>query len=373
MLKVVKGVFKSALLIVTVPVGIGYLLTCLIPYIDTGKYWFVSLLGLAFIPLLVMMLILMFMWILVRSKIWIACLAILLLGFQQITSVFSFHLPSQFKIEKQSGNLRVMQWNVHSWNQVLFYDEPNVFKDDQPQMMALIKQYDPDILCVEEFFESTDPEKFKSNIEILQEMGYTYHFFAHGDLTDGSSYSGIAIFSRFPILSTGKILSTSRNEADPLAFADVKKDNRIIRVFALHLQSVRFHESDYSNIQRMKNPRDPKITGSRTITSKLKRGFKKRYEQSVLIEKQIQQTPYPVILCGDFNDVPNSGVYFNIRKNLQDAFLRKGSFVGRSFRFISPTLRIDYIMPSKEFKVQQFTVIRVKYSDHYPLVSDISF
>jgi endonuclease/exonuclease/phosphatase family metal-dependent hydrolase len=112
---------------------------------------------------------------------------------------------------------------------------------------------------------------------------------------------------------------------------------------------------------------------SKTLISKLRKGYKYRYSQAQIVRGQIEQSPYPVILTGDFNDVPNSNTYFTISKNMQDAFLKKGSFIGRTFRFISPTLRIDYILADKSFEVNQVRVIHVPYSDHYPVEADLQY
>ncbi len=71
--------------------------------------------------------------------------------------------------------------------------------------------------------------------------------------------------------------------------------------------------------------------------------------------------------------MPNSNTYFTIKGKLQDSFLKKGSLIGRTFRFISPTLRIDYILADKRFKVNQFRVIHVPYSDHYPIEADLKY
>ncbi|MBL7731929.1 MAG: endonuclease/exonuclease/phosphatase, partial [Chitinophagaceae bacterium] len=71
------------------------------------------------------------------------------------------------------------------------------------------------------------------------------------------------------------------------------------------------------------------------------------------------------------NDVPNSYTYFTIKGNLQDAFLKKGFGIGRTFSAISPTLRIDYILADRSFRVKQFNRIIKKLSDHYMLVTDL--
>jgi endonuclease/exonuclease/phosphatase family metal-dependent hydrolase len=66
-------------------------------------------------------------------------------------------------------------------------------------------------------------------------------------------------------------------------------------------------------------------------------------------------------------------VYFKVKGNMQDAFLKKGSGLGRTFQFVSPTLRIDYMMADRKFKIEQFSRLGYKYSDHYPQIMDISF
>lgn len=373
MVKSISVFFKSIMLMITILVCVVYLLSCIIPYIDTGKYWYISIFGLGFPLLCAFLILLLLFWVFVRSRLWILCFVVLLLGFQQIAAAFALRLPAGFSMAKDTTQLRIMQWNVHNWNQVLLDNERDFSPDAQPDMMALIKAYNADVLCIEEFFENTDArKKIPSNIDALKAIGYPYHAFFHGDLSEGYYYEGIAIFSKYPIVDTGTVLLGPRTKVDPLCYADIRVDGRITRFMAIHLQSVKFIGKDYQNLSKLKRVDDPSLRGGKTILGKLRNGFRMRYDQSVIVSSQIEQSPHPVVLCGDFNDVPNSGVYFNISKNLQDAFLKKGSFIGRTFRFISPTLRIDYIMPSKQFRVTQFKRIKVPYSDHYPLVADIT-
>ena len=93
--------------------------------------------------------------------------------------------------------------------------------------------------------------------------------------------------------------------------------------------------------------------------------------QTDIIRQVLGDSPYPVIFCGDLNDIPNSYTYFQIKGDMQDAFLKKGFGIGRTFTAISPTLRIDYIFADRRFRIHQFRRIAKNYSDHYMLVSDI--
>jgi endonuclease/exonuclease/phosphatase family metal-dependent hydrolase len=52
-------------------------------------------------------------------------------------------------------------------------------------------------------------------------------------------------------------------------------------------------------------------------------------------------------------------------------FLEKGAGIGRTFSSLSPTLRIDYILASKDFSIVQFNRVEKIYSDHYMLVTDL--
>src|SRR5690606_38726291 len=93
--------------------------------------------------------------------------------------------------------------------------------------------------------------------------------------------------------------------------------------------------------------------------------------QTDIIEQVLEDCPHPLLFCGDLNDIPNSHTYFSLRGNMQDAFLKKGSGIGRTFSSLSPTLRIDYIFAQDAFRIHQFNRIVKPYSDHYMLVADV--
>ena len=63
----------------------------------------------------------------------------------------------------------------------------------------------------------------------------------------------------------------------------------------------------------------------------------------------MKESPYPIIVCGDFNDTPLSFTYKKIKSNLIDSFTISGSGIGDSYVKI-PMLRIDYIMHDNKFK-----------------------
>ena len=103
----------------------------------------------------------------------------------------------------------------------------------------------------------------------------------------------------------------------------------------------------------------------------MSKGSALRSIQAEVVKTLLKDSPYPVLFAGDLNDVPNSYTYFTVKNNMQDAFLKKGVGMGRTFSGLAPTLRIDYIFADKDFKIIQFNRLIKNLSDHYMLVADV--
>jgi endonuclease/exonuclease/phosphatase family metal-dependent hydrolase len=365
-----RPIYRKLLVLINVFVIIAYLSVCFVPFINTGIYWTAALAGLVF-PLLVLALVLFILvWIILRSKwLWVSLIT-LLLGAQQIMAVFSFHFHKEFSLQKGNNTLRVMHWNLRNWG-----DEENKLDDGErtfvPYMMDLIEVNNADVLCFSEYTDKKNVKDPNSHISALAKSGYPYYLFAPTD-TLSNPAQGVAVFSKYPIIHSGAFSYGKDTNAEHLIYTDITVGKDTFRIFTTHLQSVHFVRSDYRSLSRLKRG-DPGYRDSRSIVSKLKNGYWHRYLQAQIVKQKISESPYPVVITGDFNDVPNSNTYFTIKGNLQDAFLKKGSWIGRTFRLISPTLRIDYILADKKFKVNQFDIMHVRYSDHYPIIADLQY
>ena len=182
---------------------------------------------------------------------------------------------------------------------------------------------------------------------------------------------GRMIFSKLPIIKKQTVVNYPNDYNATFQYIDVLKDNDTIRIFNIHLQSLKFSKANLSYLDKAGLNSDSNITESKSIISKIKTGFIKRSIQANFIKDEIDHSPYPVIVCGDFNDVPNSYAYETIGAGLQNAFVEKGSGIARTFSTISPTLRIDNIFADKKFTVMQFTRVKKLLSDHFPIIADL--
>ncbi|MDB5221796.1 MAG: hypothetical protein JWN83_463 [Chitinophagaceae bacterium] len=266
--------------------------------------------------------------------------------------------------------MRIMSWNVEHFDILEYKTHP----EKKVKMMDLVRQYQPDIACFQEMVGGDDNKAinylgdFK---RILQFTGYYYSYETKLDF-DQAHHFGIITFSKFPIINKQTISEPPHDYNSIFQYIDVIANNDTVRIFNIHLQSLRFTQS---NLRYLDNPgtnTDTALSESKSIISKLKHGFLKRSAQSDRVKEEIDKSPYPVIVCGDFNDVPNSYAYCRIGDELQNAFVEKGIAFGRTFSGISPTLRIDNIFTGKQFMIEQFTRIPKNLSDHFPIIADVS-
>lgn len=104
----------------------------------------------------------------------------------------------------------------------------------------------------------------------------------------------------------------------------------------------------------------------------LEPGFRKHEQQLKIITKAIRNSPYPTIVTGDLNAVPNSHEYYEISEGLTDAFVAAGKGFSTTFHDYKIPITIDYIFTSKEFETIDYDVKRnIRISDHYPVVAEI--
>lgn len=364
----ISHVIRKILFVTNILFIVAYLLTCLIPYVPPGKFWFISFLGLGFPILAFTLVAFIIIWIIYKSKWALLSLLVLVIGYKQLNAVFAFHLPTKFVKAKQPKIIRILQYNVMGEEKIRESIETK--KKYSPKAeLSFIQKSNADILTFQEFYTKLD--KPNSVIFKLDSIGYPNYYLAKS--RNKNKYVGVAIFSKFPIENAATFHMDSYPESQALIYTDLKVDGKNFRVFTTHLQSTGIDRSEYKSIDANKYGSSTNMKVDMSIAEKLKRAYQSRYEQAQMVRDQINLSPYPVIVCGDFNDVPNSNTYFTIKGNLQDAFLKKGNFIGRTFRYISPTLRIDYIFSDPIFTVTQFKIPSVSFSDHFPVITDLQY
>ncbi|WP_370896785.1 endonuclease/exonuclease/phosphatase family protein [Chryseobacterium gossypii] len=285
-----------------------------------------NLLSLGFPYLMIVHILLTLLWIVKRKKIAIAFVLGTFLFYNPIRRWINFS-PKNENV-KSIRDIKVLTFNVKygdfGWEKVKKY----------------IRDQDADIILIQEK---------DTNRAIRQDL---------------VKYPTVILKTKHRIVRQAELIENkSRGNS---FYADVDINGKIVRVVNVYLEPFRLHKSmlEFNGLHK----EGKKINA---LFSHMTPTFKAHEEQIKKIRKAIDFSPYPVILAGDFNSVPNSYEYYNLGKDLQDAFLTAGNGSSTSFHDYKFPLRIDYIFSSKSIIPLSYKVDQsVQLSDHYPVIAE---
>ncbi len=241
-----------------------------------------------------------------------------------------------------------------------------------------IQSENPDVICFQEFY--SQPNSKWDNIQKLKkDLGLTHYYFTRELVLKEGRQWGIATFSKHPIIKYDELVRSDiknkhGNYPQKAIFTDIAFPMDTIRIVNTHLASIYLNREDYSTIENIGDPEVITIEKSKPIVSKLLKAYKKRGNQvsklSAFLEEQNQ--PHPIVICGDFNDLPTSYAYNELSKNYQDAFLKTNWGLGATYNGPISAIRIDFILVDEQLAISESKIIDLKISDHLPLLVTLS-
>ena len=208
-------------------------------------------------------------------------------------------------------------------------------------------------------------------MEIFKKYPYKH---IHYKVNAGWSKSGVATFSKFPIVR--KDVINFQSNYNTSISSDIKINGKMLRLFNCHLESNQLTENDKIMAFRLKDNLDTDNIKGTTLhlSRKLGAAYRVRAPQADTIAALIATSPHPVMVVGDLNDLPSSYAYTKIRGNLKDAFVERGCGLGWTFSESVLRFRIDHILYEPSFELADFKLDnKVRYSDHYPLYCKIIY
>jgi len=277
------------------------------------------------------------------------------------------HFSNYIKIKKPSGD-KTGTFQVQSYNLRLFnYFEGKKNSISEKRILELLKNQKADVICLQEVYLIGDP--VQEELAIRSALGGKYYSHFKVISAGKNRHYGIATLSRFPIIGRGDIVHEKSSSLS--IYSDILAGKDTMRIFNNHLQSFRLHRMERTFINEIIESSDDKETLNEivTISSNLRKGFIQRASQAQAVKANIGKSPFPVIVAGDFNDTPVSYSYRKIRKGLNDAFVSSGYGAGFTYKGNYPPNRIDYILYDDALECSYFEIIKIKYSDHYPIVA----
>ena len=222
-------------------------------------------------------------------------------------------------------------------------------------------------------------EMRKQKVDILCFQEYSNH---SGDKLNSDSYKDyfphmamgqddMVIYSRYPIVNKKNIPFEMTNNS--AMWADVNVNGQIFRVYNAHLETTgingtlhRTAKMQHSGIEIENNRFLEAIYGNYTL------GMIARAGQANILAMDMRESEHPIIVCGDFNDVPYSYVYNTMLGDKIDGFKECRAGFMDTFRGGKKSVRIDYIFHDESLEGITYYKRELSYSDHYPVFMKIA-
>ena len=339
------------------------------------------LLALAVPPLLLLTALVALHWGLRKQAIVLLPLAALVLAWPQVQRGLPLHWAGlQARLAgyqrppwtgpRPPRTLRLLSANVRIFD---LYAELRKADPTAPRrFISWLAASPADVLCLQEYYQeppgtrTSDGTLFQVGEQLGADAGR--QGFVSKSLTNGvGGEFGIAIFSRFPIVGRGEI-SFGRLTQNHAMWVDVAGPGLqdTVRIFNAHLQSMSLDEGD---IVAAGSSRAGLESKGRGLLGSFVRGAAARAWQADTLLAYVRRSPYPVLLAGDFNDLPYSYPYGRLAGTLQNAWATVGFGPGNTYHGrLPPLLRIDQQFAGPRWQVLGCRVHQeVLYSDHFPV------
>jgi endonuclease/exonuclease/phosphatase family metal-dependent hydrolase len=326
--------------VVNILMALVLLFSFSLPFLPPKTFSILSVLNLG-VPFLILCNVLFFLyWLVKLKKQLFLSLFVIVIGYVFFGSLYKF--SSSKKIENPD-NIKVMNYNVRLFNLYDWIPEKNI----DANIVEFIKKESPDVLSIQEFHPHSD-------------VDFSFFKYKFENISGKKVKHGQAIFSKFPIIKSGSV--EFPNTSNNAIFIDIVKGKDTIRVYNVHLESLRIN----TQIESLRNE------DSERLFNRVGTTFKMQQFQTELFLAHKKQCKYKMIICGDFNNTAFSYVYRQIKGDLNDAFIEAGNGFGRTYDFKFFPVRIDYIFSDDAFSVNGFKAFNQHYSDHYPIMATLA-
>ncbi len=361
---------KRLLILLNILAVLALILAYLSTYVSPEKAVFLAVFGIAYGVILVTNLVFIVFWLFVKKRLALISTFAILIGFSHLAAYVQL-LPHLANSQPKGQSIKVLSQNVKLFG---YYNWKHA-KQDRDTMIMSLKKANADIYCFQEYFHHNNPGLFETFETLKAQLDRPYSAVHYSKYSKSDERYGIVTYSKYPIVNSGVILF-KYDSSNSCIFSDININGDTIRVYNAHVASIRFNKDSYQFIDDLKKKDQklkPIVSGGLNILDQLNHAYKRRAEQVNTIKLHADESPYPVIICGDFNDTPVSYSYARLSENMVDSFRESGWGIGNTYIGKFPSFRIDYIFHSPSLHSLNYEKLPETISDHHAISTEINW
>jgi endonuclease/exonuclease/phosphatase family metal-dependent hydrolase len=360
-----KKFFRNIFLFVNILLAISLVITYLSVYISPDTSWIFAFICMTYPFLLFINILFILFWLIFKKWFFIISLLSILLGWNSVKKSFQIQLKKPVQ-PLTENSIRLLTYNVRLFNYYQWHKDTATWQ----KIIDFVLTEEPDVVCFQEFItlpgSKHDLDNLKKKLALLSysHINYTHRI-------AGKINFGMATFSKHPIIH--KQMIDFENSLNGIIYSDILAGKDTFRIYNCHLQSIKLR-NDYNDVldSLIFNYNEKHLGELMDISIRMRQAFIQRALQVDILTRHVKSSPYPVIVCGDFNDIPVSYTYNKLSSDLEDAFVESGSWTGTTFRGNFPYVRIDYVFYGPHFRAYRYQTAKVNFSDHYPIITDLT-
>lgn len=350
--------------------AIALLLSYASSRISPEQFWPLAFAGMAYPVILIAMIVFITYWLTKRDRLVLLNLGMIIINWGFVSVTIQLNKDTESVINTNAIN--VMTYNVRLFDYYRWAEDGNT----RSKSFNFIYEQQPNILCIQEFYIDRN-DNFRIMDTLLQTNSIKHaHIQNYRDDPKPGRIWGMATFSSYPIVRKG-VIDFESSFGNRCIFTDLIVFSDTVRVYNTHLQSVRIGEDQYLFLDQLMLNKSMRGVPLKNLLSDMKlliyrmvHGFIQRGKQAEQVAEHAKNCPYPVIICGDFNDTPTSYAYQRFAKDFSDSFTERGRGFATTYVRI-PFFRIDNIFYSSSFEALTHKVHPEVLSDHYAVSATI--
>ena len=350
-------VVRSILFILNLILALGLILTTMAGTMAPSRSVLPSLAAYGYLPLLAANVLMILIWLLMKRWTWLLSAATIALRWSMVGLFFQVGGLTFKEVDatEHPYAFSLMTYNVHHFHGNS--DQPQNTDSIAQGFLDLVAKHHPDILCLQEY---AAPKSLQVNDSLVL-MGYNHYYGAHTS-SKGLPY-GTVVYSKLPITYV------TRLDSEKL-LVEVLHEQQRMRLCCIHMDSYRFDAADREEIERMRHG-EMQETSRRTLDKVKETLLCHEKEWTQGLKPAVTESSLPLVVAGDFNDIPGSWLYWQVAHELRDCYRDRGLGMSTTYNGGFPKVRIDMVFHSERLNTLRYKRIKTSLSDHYPVLTTL--